>query len=81
MGGQSPPQKQQRAMENKMTLEQFAALLNAADLLELEIDDICDIIVANDWTPIFDEWYICHDGKQMIYFDDRGIAKVKSIEL
>ena len=67
-------------MENKMTLEQFAALLNKADLLELEIDDICDIIVANNWTPIFDEWYICHDGKNMIYFDDKGIAKVTSIE-
>ena len=67
-------------MKNKMTLEQFAALLNEADLLELEIDDICDIIVANGWTPIFNEWYICHDGKNMIYFDDKGIAKVKSIE-
>ena len=67
-------------MKNKMKLEEFAALLNAADLLELEIDDICDIIVANNWTPIFNEWYICHDGKQMIYFDDRGIAKVTSIE-
>ena len=67
-------------MKNKMTLEEFAALINEADLLELEIDDICDIIVANNWTPIFDEWYICHDDKQMIYFDDRGIAKVTSIE-
>ena len=63
-----------------MTLEQFAALLNAADLLELEIDDICDIIIANNWTPIFNEWYVCHDGKQMIYFDDNGQAQVKSIE-
>ena len=67
-------------MKNKMTLEQFAELINAADLRELEIDDICDIIVANGWTPIFNEWYICHDGKQMIYFDDNGKAKVKSIE-
>ena len=67
-------------MENKMTLEQFAALLNASDLLELEIDDICDIIVANNWTPIFYEWYVCHDGKQMIYFDDNGQARVTSIE-
>ena len=67
-------------MKNKMTLEEFAALLNAADLLELEIDDICDIIVANNWTPIFDEWYICHDDKNMIYFDDNGKAQVKSIE-
>ena len=67
-------------MENKMTLEEFAALLNAADLRELEIDDICDIIVANDWTPIFNEWYVCHDGKQMIYFDDNGQAKIAPIE-
>ena len=67
-------------MKNKMTLEQFAELINKADLRELEIDDICDIIVANNWTPIFDAWHICHDGKQMIYFDDKGIAKVTSIE-
>ena len=64
-------------MKNKMTLEQFADLINAADEWKLEFDDI---IVANDWTPIFDEWHICHDGKQMIYFDDNGQAKVKSIE-
>ena len=69
-------------MKNKtMTLEQFADLINAADLRELDFDDdVFDIIFANDWTPIFDEWRLCHDGKQMIYFDDRGIAKVKSIE-
>ena len=64
-------------MKNKMTLEEFAALINEADEWKLEFDDI---IVANGWTPIFDEWHICHDGKNMIYFDDKGIAKVKSIE-
>ena len=65
-------------MENKtMTLEEFAELINAADEWKSEFDDI---ITANDWTPIFDEWHICKDGKQMIYFDDRGQAKVKSIE-
>ena len=64
-------------MKNKMTLEQFAEVINKADEWKLEFDDI---IVANDWTPIFDAWHICHDGKNMIYFDDRGIAKVKSIE-
>ena len=33
MGVETPPQKKQRAMENKtMTLEQFADLINAADL-------------------------------------------------
>ena len=69
-------------MKNKtMTLEQFADLINAADLRELDFDDdVFDIIVANDWTPIFDEWRMCHDGKNMIYFDDRGQAKVTSIE-
>ena len=69
-------------MENKtMTLEEFAALINAVDPWELDFDDdIFDIIVANGWTPIFDEWRMCHDGKNMIYFDDKGIAKVKSIE-
>lgn len=65
-------------MKNKtMTLEQFAALINEADEWKLEFDDI---IVANDWTAIQDEWHICHDGKQMIYFDDRGIAKITPIE-
>ena len=64
-------------MENKMTLEEFAALINEADEWKLEFDDI---IFANDWTEIFDEWHICHDGKQMIYFDDNGQAQVKSIE-
>lgn len=64
-------------MKNIITLEQFAALINEADEWELGFDDI---IFANDWTAIQDEWHICHDGKQMIYFDDKGIAKVKSIE-
>ena len=64
-------------MKNKMTLEQFAELINAADEWKLEFDDI---IIANDWTPIFDEWHICHDGKNMIYYDDNGQAQVKSIE-
>ena len=57
-----------------MTLEQFADLINAADEWKLEFDDI---IVANNWIPIFDEWRICHDDKNMIYFDDKGQAKVK----
>ena len=64
-------------MKKTMTLEQFADLINAADEWKLEFDDI---IVANDWIKMQDEWHICHDGKNMIYFDDRGIAKVKSIE-
>ena len=64
-----------------MTLEQFADLINEADLRELDFDDdVFDIIVANDWTPIFDEWRMCHDGKNMIYFDDNGQAKVTQIE-
>ena len=64
-------------MKTKMTLEEFAALINEADEWKLEFDDI---IVANDWTEIFDEWHICHDGKNIIYFDDNGQAKVTSIE-
>ena len=64
-------------MKNKMKLEEFAALINKADEWKLEFDDI---IVANGWTEIFDEWHVCHDGKQMIYFDDNGKAKVTSIE-
>ena len=60
-----------------MTLEEFAALINAADEWKLEFDDI---IVANDWIPIFDEWHICHNDKQMIYFDDNGKAKIAPIE-
>ena len=69
--------KRKTAMENKMTLEQFADLINSSDEWKLSFDDI---IVANDWTPIFDEWHICHDGKNVIYFDDNGKAQVKSIE-
>ena len=61
-------------MENKMTLEEFAALINSADEWKLEFDDI---IVANDWIACQDEWRICHDDKNMIYFDDNGKAKVK----
>lgn len=65
-------------MESKtMTLEQFAALINEADEWKLEFDDI---IFANDWTPIFDAWHICHDDKNMIYFDDNGKAKITPIE-
>ena len=60
-----------------MTLDQFAELINAADEWKLEFDDI---IFANDWTEIFDAWHVCHDGKQMIYFDDNGKAQVTSIE-
>ena len=65
-------------MENKtMTLEQFAALINEADEWKLGFDDI---IVANDWLPIFDEWHVCHDGKNVIYYDDNGQAQVTTIE-
>ena len=65
-------------MENKtMTLEQFAAMINEADEWKLEFDDI---IFANGWTAMQDEWHICHDGKQMIYFDDNGKAKIAPIE-
>ena len=65
-------------MKNKMTLEEFAALINAADEWKLEFDDI---IVANGWTPMQDEWHVCHDDKNMIYFDDNGKAKIAPIEL
>lgn len=65
-------------MENKITtLEEFAALINEADEWKLGFDDI---IFANDWTEIFDEWHVCHDGKNIIYFDDNGQAKVTTIE-
>ena len=64
-------------MKNKMTLEQLAALINEADEWKLEFDDI---IVANGWIKMQDEWHVCHDGKNMIYFDDNGKAQVKSIE-
>lgn len=65
-------------MENKkMTLEEFADLINAADEWKLEFDDI---IVANGWIKMQDEWHICHDGKNVIYFDDNGKAKITPIE-
>ena len=64
-------------MEKQITtLEEFAALINEADEWKLEFDDI---IVANDWLPIFDS-HICYDGKNVIYFDDEGQAQVISLE-
>ena len=60
-----------------MTLEQFADLINSSDEWKLEFDEI---IVANDWIKMQDEWHICHDGKNVIYFDDKGQAQVTSIE-
>lgn len=60
-----------------ITLDQFAELINSSDEWQLEFDEIID---ANGWTPICDEWHVCHDDKNMIYFDDNGKAKVKSIE-
>ena len=73
----APPQKEKAMEKQIITLEELAALINEADEWKLEFDDI---IFANDWTEIFDEWHVCHDGKNMIYFDDRGVAKVKPIE-
>lgn len=65
-------------MESKtMTLEQFAELINAADEWKLEFDDI---IFANGWIKMQDEWHVCHDDKNMIYFDDNGKAKITPIE-
>ena len=61
----------------KMTLEEFAELINEADEWKLEFDDI---IVANGWIKMQDEWHVCHDGKNMIYFDDNGKAKITPIE-
>ena len=60
-----------------MTLEQFAAFMNAVDPWEWDLDEFDDIIVANGWIKMQDEWHICHDDKNMIYFDDKGQAKVK----
>lgn len=60
-----------------MTLEQFAELINAADEWKLEFDDI---IFANGWIKMQDEWHVCHDDKNMIYFDDNGKAKITPIE-
>lgn len=60
-----------------MTLEQFAALINEADEWKLEFDDI---IFANGWIKMQDEWHVCHDDKNMIYFDDNGKAKITPIE-
>ena len=51
--------------------------MNRSDGWKLEFDDI---IVANGWTEIQDEWHICHDGKNVIYLDDKWRAQVKSIE-
>ena len=60
----------------KMTLEEFAKLINSADEWKLEFNEI---IATNDWTAIQDEWHVCHDGKRMIYLDDSGNAQIKAI--
>ena len=64
-------------MGNKMTLEQFAALINEADEWKLEFDDI---ITANDWFADFEEEYkICQDEQELLYFDDNGKAQTRAL--
>lgn len=61
-----------------MTLEEFAALINAADEWK---SDFNKIIKDNGWTDLTgDTWQVCSDGSQLVYLDDNCVAKIKSID-
>ena len=65
-------------MKNKtMTLEQFADLINSSDEWKLEFDEI---IKQNDWFADFEEEYkICQDEQELLYFDDNGKAQTRAL--
>ena len=67
-------------MKNKtMTLEQFADMINAADEWELGFDNL---IKQNDWFADFEEkeeYKICQDEQELLYFDDYGKAQTRAL--
>ena len=69
-------------MENtkKMTLDQFAELINSADEWKLEFDDI---IQANLWYADYSEeesYKICQSDTELLYFNDSGKAQTRRLE-
>lgn len=66
-------------MENKMTLEQFADLINSSDEWKLEFENI---IKQNDWFADYEEkeeYKICQNGQELLYFDDNGKAQTRAL--
>ena len=63
--------------KRKMTLEQFADLINKSDEWK---SSFVQIIKDNGWTDLTHEmWKVCSDGQNVIYFDDKFIAQIKAI--
>ena len=63
--------------KRKMTLEQFAELINKSDEWKSSYDQI---IKDNGRTELTHEmWQVCSDGQNVIYFDDRYTAQIKAI--
>ena len=64
----------------KMTLSEFADLINAADEWKLEFDEI---IKQNDWYSDYSEeesYKICQSDTELLYFDDNGKAQTRRLE-
>ena len=69
-------------MENtkKMTLSEFAELINSADEWKLEFNEV---ISANDWYSDYSEeesYKICQDDTELLYFNDNGQAETRRLE-
>ena len=63
--------------KRKMTLEQFADLINKSDEWK---SSFLQIMKDNGWTDLTNEmWQVCSDGQNVIYFDDRYTAQIKAI--
>lgn len=63
--------------KRKMTLEQFADLINKSDEWK---SSFVQIIKDNGWTDLTNEmWKVCSDGQNVIYFDDKYTAQIKAI--
>ena len=63
--------------KRKMTLEQFADLINKSDEWK---SSFVQIIKDNGWTDLTNEmWQVYSDGQNVIYFDDKYTAQIKAI--
>lgn len=65
--------------EKRMTLSELAELINSADEWKLEFNDI---IQANDWYSDYseeEEYKICQDEQELLYFTDNGKAETRAL--
>lgn len=61
----------------KMTLEDFADVINSAGEWRQEFSDI---ITANGWEEMYAKrWKICNDGKEMLYRGEDGKVKLRDM--